>query len=170
LAVINFAGEAKYDEDENLYLRAAMEVLQIKMIEKLREEMGAVYGASVQGLISKIPYENYTISINIPCKPENVDNLITTAIELVKSLIATGPSEIDLGKVKAALKNEYEENIETNRYWALVLKNAEINHINPKTILTYEKRVDAITVENVKNVANKFFDLKNFITGILLPE
>ena len=170
LAVLTFSGETSYDPEENNYLQAAIEVLQIKVIEKLREEMGGVYGASVSGGLFKIPYQNYSINFTIPCGPENVDKLIAATIDLIKNLQTNGPSEIDLGKVKEGWKKKYEEDIKTNTYWGSILNSAELNKTDPKRILTYEKRVDAITPEIVKKTAVKYFDLSNFITGILLPE
>jgi zinc protease len=170
IAVLNFVGETVYDAEENLKLQAAVEVLQIKVIEKLREEMGGVYGASVNGSISKIPYGNYNVSFIIPCGPENVGKLIAATIELINNIKRDGPSEIDLNKVKETWKKKYEEDIKTNTYWSNVLNASEINKTDPKRILTYEKRVDAITADEVKRVAIKYLDLNNYVTAILLPE
>jgi len=169
-AVINFIGETTYNADENVQLQLANEVLQIKVIEKLREEMGGVYGASVSGGLTKLPYGKYSININIPCGPENVDKLITATIDLIKKLKIDGPSEIDLAKVKEALKKKYEEDIKTNTYWGSILLSSFVNDTDPKRILTFEKRLDGITSEMVKKVANRYFDFNNYITGILLPE
>jgi zinc protease len=169
-ATLNFIGEANFDPDENIHLQAAIEVLQIKVLEKLREEMGGVYGASVNGGLTKNPYGKYNINITIPCGPENVDKLVAATIELINSLKKEGPSETDLAKVKETWKKKYEEDIKTNTYWIGILTSAEINKTDPKRALTYEKRIDALTAEMVKNAANKYFDLHNYITGILLPE
>ena len=166
---MSISGETKFDADESMLLQAACEVLQIKVIEKLREEMGGAYTASVGGSLSKIPYERYNINFSIPCGPENVDKLKAAAIMLIDSLKINGPSETDLNKVKETWKKKYEEDIKTNRYWLNNLSAAEVNGLDPKRILTYEKRVDAITIDDVKRVANKYFDLNNYVTGILMP-
>ena len=169
-AVLNFVGETSFDADENIQLQAANEVLQIKMIEKLREEMGGVYGASVTGGIFKIPYGKFNINFNIPCGPENVDKLIAATIELIKTLKSEGPSEIDLAKVKEAWKKKYEEDVKTNAYWSNFLLTSFMYDTDPKRILSYEKRIDDLNINMVKKVANKYFDINNYITGILLPE
>lgn len=167
---ISISGETKFDADENMLLQAACEVLQIKIIEKLREEMGGVYGASVSGSLSKIPYEKYNIGFSIPCGPENVDKLKAATIILIDSLKTNGPGEIDLNKVKETWKKKYEEDIKTNGFWLNNLSSAETNGLDPKRILTYKERVDAITIEAVKNVAKKYFNLNDYVTGILMPE
>jgi zinc protease len=41
---------------------------------------------------------------------------------------------------------------------------------NPAAILTYEKKVNALTVTELKETANKYFGMKNFIQVILYPE
>jgi zinc protease len=170
LAVLNFAGETNYDADENTKLQAAIEVLQIKVIEKLREEMGGVYGASVRGGLTKNPYGKYNISFNIPCGPENVNKLIAATLELIENLKKDGPSEVDLAKVKETWKKKYQEDIKTNNYWVSSLMAAETNKVDAKRILNFEKRVDAITIDDVKKAAQKYFDLNNYVTGVLLPE
>ena len=132
--------------------------------------MGGVYGASVRGSISKIPVGKYGISFNIPCGPENVDKLIAATLELISNLKKDGPSEVDLAKVKETWKKKYEEDIKTNNYWLSILSSSEINKTDPKRILTYEKRVDALTIEDIKKAAVKYFDLNNYVTAIMLPE
>lgn len=169
-AVLNFIGETTYNPDDNIQLLAAIEVLQIKVLEKLREEMGGVYGASVSGGLIKNPYGKYNINVTIPCGPENVDKLVAATIELIKNLKKEGPSETDLDKVKETWKKKFEEDVKTNAYWSSLLLSANINDTDPKRILSYEKRVDGLTVEMLKKAANKYFDLNNYITGILLPE
>jgi zinc protease len=170
LAILSLSSSCDFDPDENVKLQAAVEVLQIKVIEKLREEMGGVYGASVRGAISKMPYSKYNISFNIPCGPENVDKLIAATLELISKLKNDGPSDADLAKVKETWKKKYEEDIKTNNYWLSILSSSAINKTDPKRILTYEKRVDALTIEDIKKAAVKYFDLNNYVTAILLPE
>jgi zinc protease len=147
-----------------------VEILQIKVIEKLREEMGGVYGASVVGSINKLPYGRYNVNITIPCGPENVDKLIAATIELIKNLKIDGPTEIDLSKVKENYKKRYEVDVKTNAYWSNIFLTSFINNTDPRRALSFEKRIDGITAEMVKKIAAKYFDFNNYITGILLPE
>ena len=132
--------------------------------------MGGVYGASVRGGISKIPYGKYNINITIPCGPENVDKLVAATIELIKDLKTNGPTEAELAKVKETWKKKYQEDIKTNSYWNSIFMSAEINNTDPKRILSYGKRLEALNTEQLKKSASKYFDLNNYVLGILLPE
>ena len=70
LVNIIFTGNAVYSKYENLKLQALIEVLNIKIIEQLREEMSGIYGGGMTGEISKLPYSNYTVKVSFPCGPE----------------------------------------------------------------------------------------------------
>ena len=167
---MRFTGEAPYSDEEQLKLQAVLEVLNIKIIETLREELSGIYGGGIFGSLSKNPYNNYSIGLSLPCGPENVDKLVTAALNEIQKIKANGPLEADLNKVKENWKKQYEENLKDNTYWARQLQQSVEMGSNPAAILSYEKKVDALTVTELKATANKYFDMKNFIQVILYPE
>jgi zinc protease len=98
-----FTGDAIYNEKEARAMSALGEILSIKLIEKLREEEGGVYGAGARGSISKIPYGKFNFSISFPCAPENAEKLANASIAELEKIIKDGPTEVDMDKVKKAL-------------------------------------------------------------------
>jgi zinc protease len=73
-------GEAPYSDAEQLKVQALTEVLNIKLIESLREELSGIYGGGMYGNLNKNPYNNYALGVSLPCGPENVDKLIKATI------------------------------------------------------------------------------------------
>ena len=167
---MRFTGEAPYSDEEQLKLQAVLEVLNIKIIESLREELSGIYGGGIFGSLSKNPYNNYSIGVSLPCGPENVDKLVKAALDEIQKVKSNGPMETDLNKVKENWKKQYQENMKDNAYWARQLQQSVEMGSNPAAILTYEKKVDALTVTELKETANKYFGMKNFIQVILYPE
>lgn len=163
-------GEATYSDEEQFKLQALTELMNIKIIETLREDMSGVYGAGMGGSLNKYPYGNYSIGISIPCGPENVDKLITAALAEVDKVKTAGPSEADLGKVKETWKQQYLVNIKDNNFWTRQLLQSVEMGTNPAGILSYEKKVDALTPKDLKDVANKYLDTKNYVQVVLNPE
>ena len=102
---IIFTGEAPYSHDENLKLKALLDALNIKFIEKLREEMGGIYGGGMGGSIINRPYNHYSITVSFPCGPENVDKLTKAALDLIKNAQTNGIEQSYLDKVKETLRN-----------------------------------------------------------------
>jgi zinc protease len=163
-------GETKYTEEENFKVQALAEVMNIKIIETLREDLSGIYGGGMYGSLSKYPYNSYSIGISIPCGPENVDKLIAATFSEINKVKTNGPSIADLNKVKETWKQQYLVNIKDNSFWARQLLNSVELGSDPAVILTYEKRVDALTPVDIKTVAHKFLDMKNYSQFILNPE
>ena len=120
--------------------------------------------------LSKNPYGNYTISVTLPCGPENVDKLVAATITEIDKVRKSGPTEADLSKVKETWKQQYLVNIKDNNYWTRqLLQSAEMG-TNPTSILEFEKRTDALTTKQLQEIANKYVDTKNFVQIVLNPE
>ncbi len=164
-----FEGDAQYSREERMNLQALIEVLNIKIIEKLREEMSGVYGAGMSGTIERRPFVHYTISARVPCGPENVSKLTDALIGLLKDA-QTKVEQKDLDKVKETWRKQYETNIQSNDFWLNNLSSAWINQDNPENILDYEQKVSEITTERVQMAALKFLTLNNYVKVVLYPE
>jgi len=169
LVTITWSEVAPYDETEAKAVAALGEVLTIKLIEKLREEEGGVYGAGARGNFRKLSFSEVDFSISFPCGPENVDKLVAASLEEVEKIKANGPSAEDMAKVKETYLVSRKEAVKTNRFWLSTLVELDQQDKKVSDVLDYEKDVKAITAQQVQDVANKYLD-ENYFLGILLPE
>ncbi len=166
---ITYQGPTEYNAREAHALQSLGEILSIKLIEKLREEEGGVYGAGARGSIRKMPYGWYNFNISFPCGPENVEKLKEASLKEVEKLIAEGPTDKDLAKVKEAQILERKEKIKENRFWLSLLKNADYQDKDASKIFAYEDDVNSLTKDYLKSIANKYLT-KGYILGIHNPE
>jgi zinc protease len=171
-AMINlmFEGETEYNRDNRLHLAALLEVLNIKIIEKLREDMSGMYGGGMNGSVVRRPYEHYNINATIPCGPENVDKLTAALLDIIKTAQEKGIEQKDLDKVKETWKKQYHVNLQNNSFWLENLSNAFINKDNPENILDYEQKINSITIEDLQKAAKKFLTVNNMIKSVMYPE
>ena len=165
-----YSGEVPYSEDLALKTSALTEILNIKIIEDLREKLGAIYGGGIYGGLNKLPYNNYSMVLQLPCGPENVDKLLTSANAEIDSIKAFGPSKADLDKVKKTWIEQYKVQIKENGYWSGRLQNILFEGATPQRIFDYEKNVNALTTDDIKAAANLLFDGKNVLQAVLYPE
>lgn len=170
LIMMMWTGETEYNSKERLSLQALVEVLNIKVIEKLREEIGGMYSGGLGGNITRRPYTHYSISAFIPCGPENVEKLTAAMLNIIKDAQDKGVSKTDLDKVKETWKKQHRVSMQTNDGWLNGLSQAFIDQENPQALLDYEKRVDALTLEDLQKAAQKYFDMKNYVRAVLYPE
>ncbi|PHQ28085.1 M16 family metallopeptidase [Leeuwenhoekiella nanhaiensis] len=161
--------ETDYDADEALELDALGEVLTIKLIEQLREEIGGVYGVGANGNLRKYPYGNATFSISFPCGPDNVEKLTEAALAETEKLKENGPTAEDLAKVKETYLQERKDKMQQNGFWLSVLQESDEDDMDISRMMSFEERVQALTAEELQEVANKYLDA-NYFMGVLMPE
>ncbi|MCB0699643.1 MAG: insulinase family protein, partial [Chitinophagaceae bacterium] len=164
-------GDAKFSEDFYLKVNALAQVLDIRVIEELREKLSGIYGGGYRASVEKEPYENYSLVLQLPCGPENVDKLLKAADEVVAEIKKDGPKSEDLQKVKNQWHEQHRENMEKNSYWAGRLRHVLFYGRDANNFLKYDEWIDKLTVQDIKDVANMVFgDKSNTYTAILYPE
>lgn len=165
-----YQGPTDYSSEEDLAMGALGQALNIKMIENIREKEGGAYSVNASGDLSNFPYDWYQMNVRFPCGPENVDKLVEEAKKVVHHAVKNGPTQVDLDKVKETLKKEHKEKMKENKYWLNVLENTDQYDRDPMRAFTYNNRVDALTVEQLHEVAKKYLDNDNFILAVKNPE
>lgn len=170
LVSLVFTGPAAYNTNDGYALRSLAEVMDIKLIEQLREEKGSVYGVSAFGSINKIPYSYSTFSISFPSAPENTDTLSKAAIDELRKIIRSGVSIEDLDKVKEQQKRKLEVDIKQNQFWINNLYDAYYLGTNPADILKKQKQVQNLTAKMIQDAAKKYINLNSYIRATLKPD
>jgi zinc protease len=166
---IDIYGEAAYNEKEVLPLKAAGDILQIKLTEKLRETESGVYTVRANAALNKMPYGNYSINVSFPCGPDNAEKLLEAALAEIKKLADNGPEAKDITKFKEAMLLEYKTKIKENQYWLDHLIKSYKNGTNHESILNHEAAINALTAKDIQDAAKKYFT-KDKVIGILMPE
>lgn len=162
-------GETRYNIEEQLKIQGLVEIMNIKIIETLREDLSGIYGGGMYGTINKYPYGHYSFGVSIPCGPENVDKLIAATLAEIDKVKANGPTEADLNKVKETWKQQYLVNVKDNGFWARhLIQSIEVG-VDPARILSYTRRVDALKPADIQSVAKKYLD-KTYVQFVLNPE
>lgn len=170
LIVSLYHGERPYTEDFALRTQAVAEVLNIKVIEELREKLGGIYTGGFQAEVAKEPYPHYQIMMYLPCGPENVAKLIAASNEEIRNLKENGVPEKDLEKVKSQWREKHLVNVKENSYWSEKLEGILFWGEDKSHVLDYEKWMESLTSKDVQETAKILFDGKNEFLAELNPE
>ncbi|MFD2744313.1 MULTISPECIES: M16 family metallopeptidase [Sphingobacterium] len=163
-------GDWAYSREVNLNLTALKEILQIRVLERLREEESGVYSPQVSFSSGKYPSPIYQYSIAFTCAPENVDNLIASALDEIEELKITGPSQINLEKFKTEFKRTLEANSQTNNYWLSLISTCLQQDIPFRSMEESLKQLETLTPSSLQQVAQTYLTGENLIRMVLLPE
>jgi len=167
---IMFTGKAAYSKAENMRFQALIEVMNIRIIDVLREKLGLIYGGGMSGSLERIPYQNYRISLSLPCGPENTDRVISAAFAEVEKIRQQGATDEELAKVKLNWITNHRIAMRTNEQWLSYLQDATLYQTDPAEILTLEQRINVMTTDDIKQVANRYLTPDNYVQVVLYPE
>ena len=115
-ASIAFTGTFQYDQAQRVAIRAMSMVLETRLREILREDLGGTYSVGASANYSKLPDPEYRVSIDFGCSPDRTENLVKTVFKEIERLKAEGPTEKQVSDVREALLRDFETNIKQNGY------------------------------------------------------
>lgn len=165
-----FSGPFNYSPEHNIELDALKEVLEIRLLERLREEESGVYSPAVSASSSKYPQQRFIFSIQFGCAPENVEKLIASTLDEVSKLHTAGPLRENVSKWLAEENTSTETELKTNKFWLAYLSsqlqnNEPLDEINREADLRGQ-----VGPEVLRQLAAKYLKGDNLIRLVLLPE
>ncbi len=147
------------------------DIMEIKLLEKIREEMGGVYSPSVQIELERYPRTEATFLVLFGCAPQRTDELTEAVLEQIKLLIKEGPTETDLNKVKETRKRTYEKNLESNEFWLTMMMQADysgtdLNGLDKEIQL---QRIDGVKAKTIQKTLKKCLNPDIYVRAVLKP-
>ena len=167
---LTFTGPAEVNEKEELRLSALTEVMNLRIIDVLREKLGLIYGGGMEGSMTRLPYGHYTVGVTLPTGPDNVGKVIDATFAEIERMRAQGPDQADLDKVKANWQQTWRKSLQENGYWLAILQTSLTEGTDPATILTLDKDLAALSVDDVRSAARRYLDPQNYVQVVLNPE
>jgi zinc protease len=167
---IVFSGPFVFDQAHRVAIRAMSEILQTRLLELIREDLGGTYSITAGFGYSKYPHADYSISINFGSSPDRTDDLIKKVFEEIENFKAKGPTEKQLSDEKEALVREFETSSKQNGYLLNQISLRFANGEEPAGIWEipdFYRKLDAATIQDA---AKQYLDTKSFIKVTLFPE
>jgi zinc protease len=160
---------ASYDWDTRFALSNLQDVMSVLLREKLREELGGVYGVGVASVDVHAPYRGYQVTVDFSCDPARVEELVTATYAVVDELRKNGPEAriVDQEKEKRARKRE--EDLKTNGFWLNVFSMASERGLDPLGMLQWDARNTAVTPLATRDAARRWLVDANRTKVVLLP-
>ena len=167
---IMFFADTGLDELETHRLRAATSILQTRLRDVLREELGGTYSVGV-AYADTSPQPGYgTTSVQFGSSPENAERLTNVVMQELERFRREGPSETDVQVVKETEKRELETSMRQNGYWLNSLQAMHLLDRDPRRILQRTERAESLSQANIHAVIRKYFPPDRYTVVTLMPE
>lgn len=144
-------------------------VLEIKLREVLREDMGGVYGVQIWSSLGREPRPERDLGVFFGCAPENVDKLRAAVFAEVAKVAKAGIDDVYLDKVRETLRRTRETDSKTNWWWMSQLRDVAYFGDDPGAQLDIAATLARVTKPNVQAAARRFFDPSRYVLGVMRP-
>ena len=147
------------------------QVLTMRYLELIREDMGAAYSCGASCGLSKISDGSHraTIQVYAPLKPEMCDTVLKVIDQELESIARNGiDDEKYLSKVREYLLKTFTENERRNDTWLEYIEDWDRDGIDEYS--PYTAFVTTLTSDDIAKFARQILDAKNQIIVVMLPE
>ena len=167
---INFVNEMEFSAKNNLSMKVLEGILDLRYTETIREDEGGTYGVSVSGSLSKLPVPEASLRIGFDCDPAKADHLKSIIYREIDKIVADGPTSIDLDKTVKNLLKDREQARQHNNFWMNSLYNYYHLGINFADQSNYEKLLESMQINDIRQFAKQLFSNTNNIDVVFLPK
>ena len=165
--VIIYTGKIEPTLKNRLTMSFLDQILDIVYTEEVREKEGGTYGVGVNGLITRMPKGEFSLTINFGMAPERREELATIITREFEKMASNGPVEEHIEKVRSYMLKTLEESQKKNSAWMNWLYNfyfeGEDGHDG------YAELIKSITAEDIRKLAEYILAQGNFIEVSMVP-
>lgn len=167
---IVFHGLTEYSFDRGSLIQVLVRVLDMRLREELREALGGVYSASVNGGLTRLPQGTYGINIFFGSAPERVDELTAAVLDEIKAIQTDLDLTPYLEKTKAQYRRDQEISMEQNSFWIGALQEYLENPLlQLEDIPQIPHLLDNVNEDMIRQAARMWL-IDRYVKVVLLPE
>ena len=150
-------------------IQAMADILEVRLREQLREELGGVYGVGVRESTEQPPGHEYTVTIDFGCDPARLEELGAATLATVEELRSTALPERYIQAEQEINRRNRQVDVERNSFWRSAILSTIERGEDPLDLLTWDERNDSLTAAEVQAAAQRWLDPSNTVRLEMLP-
>jgi len=164
---VDYNGKFDYTADNRILGAAMRHILELRYIERIREDEGGAYSVRVSFNSGKLPVPNFDFIVNFETDPVKADKLLGIVHTEVDKFLNNGPSDADLQKFKEYALKQRPEDMKENAWWNSQVQEYYVNKLDYLT--GFEAKVKALTTKALQDFAKKALGQDNVVEVIMRP-
>jgi zinc protease len=168
---IVLSGPFEYDDAHRLALRTMTLVLQSRLLDTIRQELGGTYSITVTPDTEKFPRPEYSVRIDWTCDPARTATLVQRVFEEIAFVKTTPLSPDQVALIREALLREFERNSQDNGYLLnQISRRYEDGDVaGVAAVDTLPDRIAALTGDAIQRAAQTHLNTGNYVKVTLMP-
>ena len=151
-------------------IRSSASILERRLREGLREDLGATYGVSVWYDHDIVGRDDGTVGVRFGCDPADADRLGDEVFRTIAALRDAGPTDEEVGKEREIQTRELEVSSRQNGFWVASLANLWVRGRDFDEMADRQTRVDELNREELHRTFRDHFQPENHTRVVWLPE
>ena len=164
-----FPYNSTYGEKERILYSGFSRVLNIALIEDIREKIGGVYSISSKVSLSPNNFGEDRMTISFSCDTKRVNELTKAVLQVISDM---SNKDIDQKKIDSIIKNyelSYKNELKENVFWLNYFY--QKSTVDPEyKVPTPEEYAKIMQKKDLMDFAKKAINLNNYIDVTLIPE
>ena len=167
---IIFTGPFEYDRRNRHILSSLSAVLEMRLREVLREDLGGTYGVQLNQSTARLPYGRYSYSIAFGADPDRLDELTRVVFREIEKLQTDLIDAGTLATIRETQRRSWETSQTQNAFWLSQIAFTAQAGEDLDSVPEYVRMIDALTPEEIRVAARRYLRRDNYVRVSLLPE
>jgi zinc protease len=167
---IRFVKQFPYNYKNVFTMHILSELLSKKYLDLIREEEGGSYGVHVSNSVSRLPSDEYSMTINFDSDPVKEEKLTKIVYQQIALMQQNEVKEEDIQSVKNTVLKARAEKVLTNSFWLGTLNIMLMNNDDFKDDIICKKILNEITATDIKAFAKQFFTQPKTVEVVMKSE
>jgi zinc protease len=168
---IVLSGSFEYDDAHRLALRTMNLVLQSRLLDTIRQELGGTYSITVTPDTEKFPRPEYGVRIEWTCDPARTATLVQRVFEEIAFVKDTSLSADQVALIREVLLREFERNSQDNGYLLnqISRRYEDGDAADVAEVDNLPARIAALTGNAIQQAAQTYLDTAHYVKVTLMP-
>ena len=168
---IVLSGPIEYDQAHLMAFRTVTLLLQSRLLDTIREELGGTYAIDVEPDVDKVPRPLYTIRIDWTSDPARTAALAQRVLDEIASVSATRLSPDQMARIREGLLREFETNSQQNGFFlqAIARRYEDGDTADLASAVHVEQAIAALSAEAIQQAARRYLSTDNYVKVTLMP-
>ena len=163
-----FSSDADYTLRNKQTMLLLNMALNNRYLKSIREEKGGTYGVQVSYTLSYRPEKQALLQIQFDTNEEMADELVPIVFDEIEKIATEGPEAKDINDSREYLVKQFKNTLENNGTWFGLID--DYNRHKQNLLADYEKTLNSITYDEIRDLAKKLLDSGNVIQVTMRPE
>jgi zinc protease len=155
---IAYKKDMPYSEKNVISTEALGDIMQLRILETVREQEGGAYSPQAYAVFSREPKSQAYLSVSFDCNPNLADKLVGIVHNELQKMADGTINDEDLNKTKTNFIKEREQSKDKNAYDMQLLTTFFRYGLNMNDPKNYEDIVNALNKEDIQQIANQLIE------------